>query len=75
MLILPFVVTPFLIVGIVGLILILFVISIYLIGKHEKGSPYFIWLLLLLLFPVVGPLVYIFKHFTQKRESEKTDLA
>ena len=73
--ILPFVDTPYLIVGTLGLILILFLISLYLVGKHEKGTTYFVWLLLILFFPVVGPIAYFFKHFAHGRESEKTGLA
>ena len=50
-----------LILGIFYVLLILS--SLYLVVKHEKGLSIFLWILLVLIFPFMGSLIYLGKHF------------
>lgn len=52
-------ISPVEIVTYATLILMLYIISVFLASKKEKGLRLFIWLLLILLLPILGPLTYI----------------
>ena len=56
-------ITPFHIVGALVLFLVLFLTALFLLGKQEKGTSYFFWLIIILIFPIAGPLAYILKYF------------
>ena len=56
-------ITPFHIVGALVLFLVLFLTALFLLGKQEKGTSYFIWLIIILIFPIAGPLAYLLKDF------------
>lgn len=63
MTIIPFVIAPFIILGAVAIVFILLLTSLYLVAKHEKGTPFILWLLVIIFFPAVGPIAYLIKHF------------
>lgn len=54
---------PFEIIAGLTVILILFLIALFLVGKYERGLIYFIWLFVLILLPVIGPIAYLLKYF------------
>ncbi len=43
--------------------------ALYFVIKNEKSTSLFIWILLILFFPVVGGFIYLAKHFLNKKES------
>jgi predicted membrane channel-forming protein YqfA (hemolysin III family) len=46
--------------------LILFVTALVLILKHEKGYLQLLWIILTLVFPVLGALIYLLRFFVQR---------
>jgi uncharacterized membrane protein len=70
---LPLLIGPYQIIAIVSVILLLFFTALFLIGKHEKGLIYFIWLIVLIFLPVIGPIAYLLKYFAgSNRMSSQT---
>lgn len=67
---LPLIIGPYHILGIAGSFLLLLLISLYLIGKQEKGLIYFLWLLVIVFMPVIGPLAYLLKYVTNSGSTE-----
>lgn len=54
---------------IIGTIVYLFItiLALYLILKNEKSYFIFLWVLLSLLVPFIGSVIYIAKHFINKK--------
>lgn len=63
---LPLIIGPYHILGIVGSFLLLLLVSLYLIGRQEKGLIYFLWLLVVVLMPVIGPVAYLLKYYAAR---------
>ena len=55
--------------AILGAYLIFLLTMLYLIGKHEKGLIYFLWFLVIIFLPVIGPIAYLLKHFSKTNSS------
>lgn len=64
------VIRPYEIVTFISLIVLLFLLSLFLIAKHEKGSNYFIWLLIIVFIPVIGSVAYVIKWITGKTQQQ-----
>ena len=60
------IITPYDIIGMISLYLILLISAFYLIGKYEKGWIYFAWLITIVMLPVLGPLAYFLKYLANK---------
>jgi hypothetical protein len=41
---------------------LLTIISLYLVVKSEKSLSLFLWILLILVFPIIGSLIYLARH-------------
>lgn len=61
------VLTPYHIILFSVLFLIVFFYSIILILKNEKKIRIPIWILITLIFPFVGSIIYIFKYFIGRK--------
>ncbi len=58
--------------GVIGVSMVYALITLtalYFVIKNEKSTSLFIWILLILLFPVIGGLIYLAKHFLNRKES------
>ena len=62
--------TPVHVVILLALHLVLFVASLVLILKHEKGSIQLLWIALVLIFPVFGALIYLVRFFMQRNRKK-----
>lgn len=47
--------------------LLLTISSLYLILKNEKKLFIFFWILLILFIPFLGSIIYLFKHFINRK--------
>ncbi len=47
--------------------LVLFIIALILILKHEKDAAKPLWILVILLVPIVGALVYLLKYAMDRK--------
>ncbi len=70
MILLPLLISSYHIIAILGVFLILLFISLFMIGKHEKGLTYFIWLIVLVCLPIIGPIAYLLKYFVSQNSSD-----
>ena len=53
--------------------LALFITALVLIIKNEKNSLKLIWIILIIILPVLGSLIYIFKHlFTRNLKQDQS---
>lgn len=66
----PFFIGPFEIITVLVIYLVFVFTALYFIGKREKGLSYFLWLLVILCFPFIGPMAYFFKYFVNPKVSE-----
>ncbi len=66
---LPLLIGPYHIITFVSVLLLLLLTSLYFIGKHEKGLIYFLWLIVIVFLPVIGPVAYLLKHLSRPKYS------
>lgn len=45
----------------------LFIYTLYLIIKNESGANVFAWILAVLVLPILGSGIYLWKHFSSKK--------
>lgn len=45
----------------------LFIYTLYLIIKNEAGANVFAWILAVLVLPILGSGIYLWKHFKSKK--------
>jgi len=62
--------TPVHVLILLALHLVLFVASLVLILKHERGYLQMLWIALVLIFPVLGALIYLVRFLTQWRRKK-----
>lgn len=51
------------VVILITLYALLFLSSMYLVVKHEKSLSLFLWILVILIFPFIGSLIYLGRYF------------
>lgn len=49
--------------------LILIILAIALILKNEKKTPRILWLMVVILFPYIGSVIYLMKYLLTKRNN------
>lgn len=53
------VISPIEIVVAIAVLLLMFVAALFLSAKREKGWKFFVWFLIILFLPVIGPISYL----------------
>lgn len=62
------VVGPLQILLIAGIYIIVIIYSLIMVLKNERGSLKVIWILVIMLLPFIGSVLYLFKHYTGERK-------
>ena len=65
---LPLAITPTEIITFLFLTILLYVVSLFLTAKTVKGWRFFVWLLVIIFFPIVGPISYLIYHFANMKK-------
>jgi len=62
---------PFQIIAFLALLLVTVVSALVLASKNETRFHFLIWAGVILLFPFIGAISYLIKHFSGKKMAEK----
>ena len=69
---LPILISPIQIVVFFSFIIVLHVAALFLASNSLKGERFFMWLFIIVMIPILGPVLYFIVHLANMNENKST---